>query len=138
MLCMFTISVVSTSSSSAQTHLLSPTSSSLDHGSKFRGPSPNALVQLNSATLIFNQQSIKSPTSLVIPPMSSESEMIITISTVTTFTANSLNASVSFLQTETCLFPTHSEQFAISSAEIKPSASLPGSTVTISPSQQSI
>ncbi|GFX15319.1 hypothetical protein TNCV_3302481 [Trichonephila clavipes] len=30
-------------------------STSLDHGSKLRGPSPKALVQLNSATLIFNQ-----------------------------------------------------------------------------------
>ncbi|GFT41947.1 hypothetical protein TNCV_1667881 [Trichonephila clavipes] len=28
---------------------------SLDHGSKLRGPSPKALVYLNSATLIFNQ-----------------------------------------------------------------------------------
>ncbi|GFV87971.1 hypothetical protein TNCV_782511 [Trichonephila clavipes] len=28
-------------------------STSLDHGSKLRGPSPKALVQLNSATLIF-------------------------------------------------------------------------------------
>ncbi|GFS98744.1 uncharacterized protein TNCV_2591891 [Trichonephila clavipes] len=32
---------------------VSPTS--LDHGSKLRGPSPKALVLLNSATLIFNQ-----------------------------------------------------------------------------------
>ncbi|GFW88117.1 hypothetical protein TNCV_217891 [Trichonephila clavipes] len=30
-------------------------STSLDHGSKLRGPSPKALVLLNSATLIFNQ-----------------------------------------------------------------------------------
>ncbi|GFX19241.1 hypothetical protein TNCV_3013851 [Trichonephila clavipes] len=30
-------------------------STSLDHGSKLRGPSPKALVSLNSATLIFNQ-----------------------------------------------------------------------------------
>ncbi|GFX32705.1 uncharacterized protein TNCV_888431 [Trichonephila clavipes] len=30
-------------------------STSLDHGSKLRGPSPKALVPLNSATLIFNQ-----------------------------------------------------------------------------------
>ncbi|GFW47171.1 uncharacterized protein TNCV_56241 [Trichonephila clavipes] len=28
-------------------------STSLDHGSKLRGPSPKALVQLNSVTLIF-------------------------------------------------------------------------------------
>ncbi|GFW71287.1 uncharacterized protein TNCV_537051 [Trichonephila clavipes] len=40
-------------------------STSLDHGSKLRGPLPKAFVQLNSATLIFNQ-SIKalSPKSL--------------------------------------------------------------------------
>ncbi|GFX13030.1 uncharacterized protein TNCV_2356861 [Trichonephila clavipes] len=30
-------------------------STSLDHGSKLRGPSPKALVQLNCVTLIFNQ-----------------------------------------------------------------------------------
>ncbi|GFV85088.1 uncharacterized protein TNCV_3320261 [Trichonephila clavipes] len=30
-------------------------STSLDHGSKLRGPSPKALVKLNSAMLIFNQ-----------------------------------------------------------------------------------
>ncbi|GFW32721.1 hypothetical protein TNCV_3679691 [Trichonephila clavipes] len=28
---------------------------SLDHGSKLRGPSPKALAQLNDVTLIFNQ-----------------------------------------------------------------------------------
>ncbi|GFV24173.1 uncharacterized protein TNCV_4165201 [Trichonephila clavipes] len=35
-------------------------STSFDHGSKLRGPSPKSLVQLNSATLIINQSIVPS------------------------------------------------------------------------------